>query len=70
LIEIEDANYKNRKELLVKHIHHGVDLDLQFAEATLRNLFMIWKRPVNLRTSYEEKEVTFHFDGKSLKPQS
>lgn len=70
IIEVEDGNYMNRKELLLNHIHYGVDLDVKFADETLRNLFVIWKRPVNLRTRYEEKEVVFCFDGKSFKPHS
>lgn len=70
LIEVEDGNYMNRKELLLGHVHYGVDLDVNFANETLRNLYAIWKRPVNLRTKYEEKDVVFHFDGKEFKPQS
>lgn len=69
IIEVEDGNYMNRKELLLNHIHYGVDLDVNFANETLRNLFAIWRRPVNLKTKYEDKEVIFHFDGKEFKPQ-
>ena len=68
IIEVEDGNYMNRKELLLNHVHYGVDLDVNFANETLRNLFAIWRRPVNLKTKYEEKEVIFHFDGKEFKP--
>ncbi len=67
LIQVEDSNYKNRKELLLKHVHGGVDLDMQFADATMRNLYAIWKRPVNLATTYEDKEVVFNFNGNELK---
>tara|TARA_B100001971_G_C18268036_1_gene596521 strand:+ start:94690 stop:96210 length:1521 start_codon:yes stop_codon:yes gene_type:complete len=67
IIQVEDSNYMNRKELLLKHIHYGVDLDMQFATETMRNIYYIWKRPVNLSTIFEEKEVIFHFDGKQLK---
>jgi stage V sporulation protein R len=67
LIQVEDSNYMNRKELLLKHIHYGVDLDMEFATETMRNIYYIWKRPVNLSTIYEEKEVIFNFDGKQLK---
>ena len=70
IIEVEDGNYMNRKELLLNHVHYGVDLDVSFANETLRNLFAIWRRPVNLKTKYEEKEVIFHFDGKEFRPQS
>lgn len=70
IIEVEDGNYMNRKELLLSHVHYGVDLDVNFANETLRNLYAIWRRPVNLRTKYEDKEVVFCFDGKEFKPQS
>lgn len=68
LIEVEDANFRNRKELLIRHVHYGVDLDMQFADQTMRNLYALWKRPINLRTIFDEKMVIFHFDGKELKP--
>ena len=67
VIAVEDANYKNRRELLLRHTHHGADLDMQYAHETLKNLHGIWRRPVNLATSYEDKEVVFHFDGKEMK---
>lgn len=67
IIQVEDPNFKNRKELLLKHVHYGVDLDMQFAEQTMNNLYALWKRPINLVTSYEDKEVTFNFDGTSMK---
>ncbi len=67
IIQVEDSNFKNRKELLLKHVHNGVDLDVQFASETMRNLYYMWKRPVNLTTVYEDKEVVFNFEGKELK---
>lgn len=70
VIQVEDANFKNRKELLLKHVHGGVDLDMQFAQATMTNLYALWKRPVNLSTTFEDKEVVYTFDGKEFKPIS
>jgi stage V sporulation protein R len=70
VIEVVDANYSNRSELLLNHKHYGVDLDVQYATDTMRNLFAIWKRPINLATKYDEKQVVFHFDGKELKTQA
>jgi stage V sporulation protein R len=70
IIEVEDGNFMNRKELLLNHVHYGVDLDVNFAQETLKNLYAIWRRPVNLKTKYEEKEVVFNFDGKEFKPLS
>jgi stage V sporulation protein R len=69
VIQVEDGNYKNRRELLLRHNHQGVDLDVNYAHETLKNLYGIWRRPVNLATAYEEKEVVFHFDGKEMKAQ-
>jgi stage V sporulation protein R len=68
VIQIESQNHHNRGELLLRHIHYGVDLDVQYAFETLKNLHALWKRPINLATIYEEKEVVFHFDGKEMKP--
>lgn len=68
VIEVADPNYLNRGELLLDHKHQGTDLDLAFASDTLRNIHALWKRPVNLRTSYDDKEVVFKFDGKEMKP--
>lgn len=70
VIEVKDSNYKNAKELLLNHRHGGVDLDAEFAHQTMKNLHAIWKRPVNLSTTYEDKEVIFKFDGKKFSAQS
>jgi stage V sporulation protein R len=67
LIEITDANFANRGELMLSHVHYGVDLDVSYANDTMRNIFALWKRPINIRTKYEDKEVIFHFDGKEMK---
>jgi stage V sporulation protein R len=67
VIEVESSNYANRGELLLRHVHQGVDLDLAHATDTMRNLYAVWKRPVNLATHYDDKEVKFLFDGEELK---
>ncbi|MCB9092286.1 MAG: SpoVR family protein [Halobacteriovoraceae bacterium] len=68
VIEVIDGNFENKAELLLTHRHYGVDLDMSFATETMRNLYYIWKRPVNLQTIVEDKEVVFKFNGKELKP--
>ncbi|MBT7610968.1 MAG: SpoVR family protein [Bacteriovoracaceae bacterium] len=68
LIEVESGNYKNRGELLLRHIHQGVDLDMAFAADTLKNLYFIWKRPVNIATIQDSNEMTYCFNGKEMKP--
>jgi len=70
LIQMKTANDQNRGELLLEHIHHGVDLDFSYASDTLRNVFSLWKRPVNLKTLQENREIVYHFDGKEMKPRT
>jgi stage V sporulation protein R len=63
IIRVVDANYRNRGELLLEHDHMGIDLRLDWAEDTLRNLTRVWSRPVNLTTVVEEKPAVMTHDG-------
>ena len=63
IIHVEDGNFENRSELLLKHRHEGVDLKTDWAKATLENLFIVWQRPVNLLTIQGGKEKILAFDG-------
>ena len=54
-IYVTDGNFENRGELLLEHRHEGIDLRIDYAKDTLRNLFQIWSRPVHLRTAVEGK---------------
>ena len=62
VVVVEDANYKNRGELFLVHEHHGVDLQFDHAEETLRMLHRIWKRPVHMKTLDEGKERILSFE--------
>lgn len=64
LIEVEDGNFENRGELLLAHRHDGVDLKVDYARDTLRNLQSLWRRPVTIATKVEGRAVLMHFDGK------
>lgn len=68
VIEVESKNYGNRGELLLRHVHYGTDLDLAMANDTLKNVYALWKRPINLATIVEGVETIYHFDGKEMKP--
>ncbi len=63
IIEVVEANYKNRGELFLQHKFEGVELDVQYARDTMRNLFHLWKRPVNIQTVVNESPVVLSFDG-------
>lgn len=58
IIEVVDGNYENRGELYLVHRHEGIDLDLPFAEDTLRNLFTLWGRPVHIETQVKDEGRT------------
>jgi stage V sporulation protein R len=61
-IYVEDGNHNNRGELLLRHAHEGVDLDLAQARDTLKNLFAVWTRPVNLLTRIDNKGKLLRWD--------
>lgn len=66
IISVENTNYKNRGELLLTHLFEGVEMQQNYMQETLRNLFKIWKRPVNITTNVEGKEIVVSFDGKDF----
>ncbi len=55
VIVVEDGNFENRSELLLRHIHEGTDLDGAQARDTLRNTAKLWTRPVSLLTKVDGK---------------
>jgi stage V sporulation protein R len=62
-IYVEDGNYNNRGELYLRHRHEGVDLKMDYARDTMRNLHKIWTRPVHLETVIDDKKRLLSFDG-------
>ena len=69
-IYVEDGNFENRGELLLRHQHEGIDLKLDYARDVLANLNRIWKRPVNLLTRIEAKGKLLRFDGRDQSEKS
>ena len=55
VIVVEDGNFENRSELLLRHVHEGTDLDGSQARDTLRNAAKLWTRPVSLLTKLDGK---------------
>lgn len=68
-ISVVNGNYENRGELFLRHRFNGdegidgVELRVDYAEATLQRLFSIWSRPVHLETKLGEKESILSYDG-------
>ncbi len=65
-IYVEDANYNNRSELYLRHRHEGVDLKMDYARDTMKNIFTIWTRPVHLETVLDDKRRLLTFDGRDF----
>ncbi len=63
-IYVDDANYDNRGELLLRHDHQGLDLRQDYAKEVMRSLQRVWKRPVTVQTVAEGKPVLLRYDGK------
>ena len=62
-ISVVDGNYENRGELLLRHRFDGVELRVDYAEATLQRMFSIWSRPVHLQTQLGERLSILSYDG-------
>ncbi len=62
-IYVEDANYENRGELLLRHDHQGIDLRLDYAREVLAALHRAWRRPVEVHTVVDGKPALIRFDG-------
>jgi len=65
IIEVVDANHKNRGELYLVHRWEGYDLKFDEAMETLRNLHALWSRPVHVETKEDERGKLFSFDGEN-----
>jgi stage V sporulation protein R len=63
IIYVVDGNYKNRGELLLEHRYSGVELQANYAQDTLSNLYKLWKRPVHIETTLEDEKAVLSFDG-------
>ena len=70
VILVEDGNFENRSELLLRHIHEGIDLDGGQARDTLRNTAKLWTRPVSLLTKVEGKGKLLRCEDGNLSERS
>lgn len=69
IIRIEDGNFENRGELLLTHMWEGIDLQPDFMNETLKNVYALWTRPVNLVTVMDGDGQVVRFDGQEFKVQ-
>lgn len=64
IILVEDADYRNRGELYLRHAFEEGELDVPYLEKTLPYVYLLWGRPVHLETVVEGKSIVFSYDGK------
>lgn len=67
IIQVEDANFENRGELLLTHMYEGVEMQPDYMRETLKNLQAIWTRPVNLATVLDQQSKLVRYDGVEFK---
>ena len=63
MIYVTDGNFKNRGELYLAHKFNGVELQLNYANDTLSNLYGLWQRPVHIETVLDDHVTIVSFDG-------
>ena len=61
VIKVEDSDYKNNRTLLLKHFHDGRDLQLEYAEKTLRYVHQLWGHDVAMETVIENNPTFLSF---------
>lgn len=60
---VVNGDYRGNRELYIKHLFEGQELDLIYAEKTLQHVYTMWGRPVHLETVYEGKRILLTYDG-------
>ena len=66
IIQVENANFENRGELLLTHLFEGIDMQPDYMRETLKNLQAIWGRPVCLATVQDEQPKLYRHDGREV----
>ncbi|MDR6227633.1 spore cortex formation protein SpoVR/YcgB (stage V sporulation) [Desmospora profundinema] len=64
MIVVEDGDYRNNGELLLKHRFEGLELDVKYIEKTLPHVYPLWGRPVHIETVIKHRDVLFTYNGK------
>jgi len=67
VIKVEDADFGRNRTLYLKHYHEGRDLQLEYAEHTLRHIGALWEREVVLETVVNGKRSILKMSGEALK---
>lgn len=67
VIKIDDADFGKNRTLYLKHFHDNRDLQLEYAEHTLKHIKALWEHDVVLETIVNGKKSLLKIVGESLK---
>jgi len=64
VISVTNANYENRGELYLTHRFEGQELHQEHARDTIKNVQLIWNRPVHLETVIDKRRKVLSYNGR------
>lgn len=63
IISVVDGNFEGKGQLLLTHLYEGVDLQAKYTQATMENIYELWRKPVCLATVTEGEPRIYKYDG-------
>ncbi len=70
IIEVINGNHNNNGELLLRHIHEGVDMQPDKMKESMEAVAYLWGRPVCIDTKMDDEDCIFRWDGKEHTKES
>ena len=63
LIYVDDGDYLGKRELYLRHAYDGIELDPEYREKTMEQVYYLWDRPVHLETYLDREKIIYTYDG-------
>jgi len=63
-ITVDDGDFRQNRELYLRHHFDGDELDIRYAEKTLQYIHQLWNRTVHLETIIDKRRVRLSYDGR------
>lgn len=70
IMSLVDANHNNRGELLFSHLFEGVEMQPDYMQDTMRNIYKIWGKGISVATVLDGEPKIVSFDGTDFKQQN
>lgn len=62
VIQVLDGDYLGKGDLLLEHVYDGRELQLEYAEKTMRHINQLWGRKVYLETQIDNERLVLSYD--------